>query len=31
MSVTELADIVTFLSAHYQVERPRYRYPVYDY
>lgn len=32
MTVTELIDIVAFLQVQYEViERPGYRYPVYDY
>jgi mono/diheme cytochrome c family protein len=32
MTITQLIDIVTFLEAQYEMkERPRYRYPVYEY
>ncbi len=32
MTVTELSNLVAFLQAHYtKVDRPGYKYPVYDY
>ena len=32
LTVTQLADLVAFLEAHYEAaDRPGYKYPVYDY
>ena len=32
LTVTQLTDLVAFLEAHYEaVDRPGYKYPVYDY